>query len=193
VLNFVKDIIAFHEKFGLGVEEEPKQDVSYQLRKYRIDRVEEEAAEFVEALRNGNLVKIAREGIDLLMVTLGTLVVFGIPIMRAWDAVHKANMNKEPVPGADPLTTKPIKPDGWTSPDADIAQALSDATAEGENDEPVVDETEDADPAPDANAPVVAPPLTLTPAAQATIAEAVSSAHGNSGTPVLADGTRDGV
>jgi predicted HAD superfamily Cof-like phosphohydrolase len=58
--------------------------------------------------------------IDLCVVAIGTLDAFSVDAHKAWDAVHNANMSKEP--GVKPSRPNPlglpdlIKPEGWTAP-----------------------------------------------------------------------------
>ena len=58
--------------------------------------------------------------IDLCVVAIGTLDIFGIDPYKAWDEVLKANMNK--TPGVNPSRPNPlnlpdlIKPAGWSAP-----------------------------------------------------------------------------
>jgi NTP pyrophosphatase (non-canonical NTP hydrolase) len=115
-------MIAFHLKFGLGNAPKPT-GIGYQLRQYRIERIQEECGELVDAINTGDLKKIAREGIDVLMVVLGTLLVYGLPIVPTWVAVQKANMAKTAVK-VDTDTTKPVKGPDWVSPDDDIVAAI---------------------------------------------------------------------
>jgi NTP pyrophosphatase (non-canonical NTP hydrolase) len=122
VLSAVSDMIAFHLKFGLGNAPKPT-GINYQLRQYRIERIQEECGELVDAINTGDLKKIAREGIDVLMVVLGTLLVYGLPIVPTWVAVQKANMAKTAVK-VDTDTTKPVKGPDWVSPDDEIVAAI---------------------------------------------------------------------
>jgi predicted HAD superfamily Cof-like phosphohydrolase len=58
--------------------------------------------------------------IDLCVVAIGTLDAFHIDAYAAWDAVHNANMAKEPGVKAErpnPLGLPDLmKPEGWTAP-----------------------------------------------------------------------------
>ena len=58
--------------------------------------------------------------IDLIVVAIGTLDLFDVDAQEAWDAVHQANVSKQP--GVKPNRPNPlgmpdlIKPPGWESP-----------------------------------------------------------------------------
>ena len=83
----------------------------------RIAFMEEELNEMKEALFTEDIVDAI---IDLVYVAIGTLELFEVDTQKAWDAVHAANMSKEP--GHNP--TRPnafgfpdlIKPAGWKAP-----------------------------------------------------------------------------
>lgn len=105
------DVKAFHEKFGHPVAASPHlpdRDVV----EFRTDLITEEYNELRRALDVGDLVKVADGCIDLIYVTLGLLLVCGIQPDALWNEVQRSNMAKQPN-GAD----KPIKGEGWKSPD----------------------------------------------------------------------------
>lgn len=81
----------------------------------RATLVEEEAAEFAAAVRAGDLVETADAIADLLVVTYGAALCFGIPIDAVFEEVHRTNMAKADGPLRD--DGKRLKPPGWTPPD----------------------------------------------------------------------------
>tara|TARA_Y100000296_G_C5137970_1_gene239315 strand:- start:189 stop:545 length:357 start_codon:yes stop_codon:yes gene_type:complete len=86
--------------------------------------VSEEAKEVVVALKEGSLDKIAKELVDLLYVTIGTAISYGINLGPIWDIVHASNMEKDPALKNE--DGKVLKPKGWNEPDIkfQIAQQL---------------------------------------------------------------------
>lgn len=102
---------AFHTKVGQLVRKRPTVPDDA-VRHARADLVREEYEEFDEALRHGDLVDIAQEGVDVIYIVLGAFVECGLDIQPFWDAIHKANMKK--VKGR---TAKAVKPKGWRAPD----------------------------------------------------------------------------
>jgi predicted HAD superfamily Cof-like phosphohydrolase len=78
--------------------------------------IEEETQELLEAIDDGYLPNIAKEIIDVLVVTIGAARTYGINLSLAWDEVHKSNMHKRGGP-RDPITGKQLKPKGWKKPD----------------------------------------------------------------------------
>src|ERR1035437_9740345 len=62
-----------------------------------------------------NLAEIAKELADLIVVTLGTAVAYGIDLNPVWDLVHKSNMAK--TGGGNRNDGKILKPLNWEKPD----------------------------------------------------------------------------
>lgn len=91
------DVVAFHDKFfphtiaeKLGVP-----DDNGKMMEFRIGLIEEEFKELINAMRAGDLVKIADGCADLKYVVIGTEIVYGIPSDKVWDEVHASNMSKD--------------------------------------------------------------------------------------------------
>jgi len=86
-------IIDFHRAFEVGVgtkAELPSKQV-IDLRKSLID---EEKDELYEAIDHNDILNVAKEAADLLVVVYGTCVAFGIDADAVFEAVHKSNMSK---------------------------------------------------------------------------------------------------
>ena len=81
----------------------------------RAQLIEEEAAETCAAIRRDDLVEAIDGLCDLLCVTYGAAVEFGINLAPFWDEVHRTNMAKRGGPMRE--DGKRLKPDGWTPPD----------------------------------------------------------------------------
>ena len=69
----------------------------------RLALLEEEYTEFLEALRWGDDVFIAKEACDLVYVVVGTLIERGIPFNEVFAALQQSNMTKV---GPDGQVTK---------------------------------------------------------------------------------------
>lgn len=132
MIDLLADVAAFHAKFRhfIGTKLHKVPEVPYAIRRFRMERIEEEAKELIEAITQGKICKVAREGIDLIYVVLGTFVIFGIPFYPIWKAVHSANMAKTYTGPLD----KPGKPEGWQSPDERIDLIIEGVFAEQEED-----------------------------------------------------------
>jgi len=126
----VKKIEDFHLKYGFTVGHELTADVelgslSYELgvmascleksrpTSLRAHLVVEEVAELLAALAAGDEVGTLDALADLIYVTVGTAVTFGLPLAEAVEEVHRSNMTKTLVrdrPG------HPGKGDGYSPP-----------------------------------------------------------------------------
>jgi predicted HAD superfamily Cof-like phosphohydrolase len=118
--NWVQDINDMHTKYG--VHESVKGMDSDKLAKYlqfRVDFLQEELDELKANTKNPE--EIVDALIDLCVVAIGTLDAFNVDAYRAWDEVHRANMQKEV--GVKATRPNPlglpdlIKPDGWEGPE----------------------------------------------------------------------------
>jgi predicted HAD superfamily Cof-like phosphohydrolase len=90
--------------------------------------IHEEWEETRNAIRLGNIEKIADGLVDLLYVVIGAGVEYGIDLDAVWKEVHAANMRKDG--GGVRDDGKIMKPVGWIGPN--IRRALSTAsTASG--------------------------------------------------------------
>jgi phosphoribosyl-ATP pyrophosphohydrolase len=90
--NFRK-VKEFCKAFGHMIQEEPNWPDTDTVR-LRINLIREEAAETIHALMEQDVPDIAKELADLLYVTYGTAVAFGIPMDKVFDEVHRSNMSK---------------------------------------------------------------------------------------------------
>lgn len=119
--NWVSDIAAMHDKFGVNAAIEKLDDVMFrELIKLRIRMMQEELDEFSLAVDQNNPEEMVDALIDLAVFTLGTLDISGADPYKAWDVVYDANMVKSP--GVKPGRTNPyglpdlIKAEGWQAP-----------------------------------------------------------------------------
>ncbi len=83
----------FHRKFDIPVQTRPAiPDGS--TKELRVRLIQEEFDELKEALRQENLVAIAKEMADLLYVVYGTAVSYGIDMEPVFQEVHRSNLSK---------------------------------------------------------------------------------------------------
>lgn len=83
----------FHVVFDSPVGLMP-QIISNERKELRVKLMEEEFEELEFAMNEKDLVGIAKEAVDLLVVTYGTLVEYGINADAIFEMVHKSNMSK---------------------------------------------------------------------------------------------------
>lgn len=116
--DWCKDLHAMHAKYGFhetvaGFDEESL----CALLDFRVKFLEEELRELKAAKGPEDVVDAL---IDLCVVAVGTLDLFGVDGQKAWHRVHSANMSKER--GIKPGRPNPlgmpdlIKPPGWMAP-----------------------------------------------------------------------------
>lgn len=121
-MKVFQDVREFHLAFGHPAPEKPTmQEPAFTQR--RAGWLEEEARELREAT---TLAEQADAYIDAMYFALGGLVELGLDPQPIWDLVHGANMAKLWPDGLAHKTPegKVIKPEGWTPPDAAIAEEI---------------------------------------------------------------------
>lgn len=113
-----RDVIEFHEKaVGPLSGQAPGLGVSDYQAKLRIRLIEEEAAELVQAIMDNDTAAIADGCADLVYVTIGAALAFGIDLPPVWDAVVAANNAKVKDGCNRDAGGKTVKPEGWRHPD----------------------------------------------------------------------------
>ena len=83
----------FMETFGQEVKTKPEFP-SEKVVKLRYDLIKEELEEFEQALKDKNLTEVADSLTDILYVTYGAGVAFGIDLDKCFNEVQKSNMSK---------------------------------------------------------------------------------------------------
>jgi predicted HAD superfamily Cof-like phosphohydrolase len=83
----------FHQRFGEVIRSSPGL-VDEVTKELRIRLIREETGEFEKAANEGNLVKVADALADILYVTYGTAVSYGIDLEPIFREVHRSNMSK---------------------------------------------------------------------------------------------------
>lgn len=91
--NFQK-VKEFHEVMGMTVNQWPPSQDEVDLRLDLILEEENEVCTEFDDYRAADRSKVAKELADLLYVTYGTAVSFGIDIDKVFAEVHKSNMSK---------------------------------------------------------------------------------------------------
>lgn len=116
--DWVGDIADMHDHYE--VRDKVEQFDAEKLRKFlefRVKFLEEEMTELKDA---GEAEDVVDALIDLCVVAIGTLDLFGVDANKAWDVVHAANMAKQVGVKAsrpNPLGLPDlIKPEGWKAP-----------------------------------------------------------------------------
>lgn len=89
-----KGVQEFHEKYGRLVSHKPTVPNADELL-LRSRLIVEEAAEFVAAASQGNMVEMCDALADLLYVTYGAAVILGVNMKPISDEVQRSNMTKD--------------------------------------------------------------------------------------------------
>jgi predicted HAD superfamily Cof-like phosphohydrolase len=100
----------FHAAFEHPIGDTP----GFSRPELRAELIREEAAETVDAIAAGDFAAAIDRLCDLLYVTIGAAVEWGIDIEPFFDEVHRANMSKRG--GGKREDGKTLKPAGWTPP-----------------------------------------------------------------------------
>lgn len=119
--NWPDDIYHMHDHYGFH--DAIKKLDSEKLRaylKFRAKFIREELDELDKAIEEGNAEEIVDALIDIPVVAIGTLDVFGVDVQQAWKKVLRANMEKE----VGIKASRPnkfnlpdlIKPESWLPP-----------------------------------------------------------------------------
>lgn len=106
-------VAEFHRQFGGGAPDHL--DLAQFPGELRIRLIEEEAEEFAEAVRAGDVPEMVDALCDLLYVTYGAAVSLGVDLEPFFDEVHRSNMAK--VGGHRREDGKWVKPANWQPPD----------------------------------------------------------------------------
>lgn len=125
--DFVADIRAFHQKFGLAYDGPPR-DLPKILSDFRRRFMEEELEEYdrdsrppqcreTDDQRVERLADQLDALVDLVYVALGTAHLHGFNFGEAWRRVHAANMGKVRGPSDRSKEYDVVKPPGWLAPD----------------------------------------------------------------------------
>ncbi len=120
--KFVGDVREFHHVFGIEI----GQELGFQSTEsaiLRLNLIAEEFKEVLDEFESQDIEKLAQELVDLVYVTVGAAITFGIPFDRVWDEVHRANMEK--VGGGMREDGKVLKPEGWVPPNIKGALGLN--------------------------------------------------------------------
>ncbi|WP_320815561.1 nucleoside triphosphate pyrophosphohydrolase family protein [Flavobacterium sp.] len=97
----LKAVQKFHETFGLGVSHEMKADLGDKKNDLRFELMREENEEYLEAVRNNDIVETADALGDMLYILCGTILEHGLQhkIEEVFDEIQNSNMSKLGVNG----------------------------------------------------------------------------------------------
>ena len=107
------DVRNFHRALDIPIGDFTNPQLSrHQL---RADLIREEAGETIDAILSEDFVGAIDGLCDIIVVTYGAAVEWGVDLAPFWREVHRSNMAK--VGGPTRADGKKLKPPGWTPPD----------------------------------------------------------------------------
>lgn len=113
--NYEGMLKEFHDKYNHHQSDKPKIPEELHIRMLRVRLIQEESQEFTNAAHT-DLVKIADALADLLYVTFGAALTYGIPIGEIFAEVHRSNMTKSMEKDEKSIRGKTIKGPDWKPP-----------------------------------------------------------------------------
>ena len=90
--NFQK-VKTFMQTFDQEVKSKPSFSTE-KINKLRVNLIKEELSELTEAMNNKDLLEVADALTDILYVTYGAGIAFGIDLDKCFEEVQKSNMSK---------------------------------------------------------------------------------------------------
>ena len=89
-------VAEFHTSFGLGVSQEMKADLGESKNLLRFNLMKEENEEYLEAVKNNDLVETADALGDMLYILCGTILEHGLQhkIEEVFEEIQRSNMSK---------------------------------------------------------------------------------------------------
>ena len=94
--NKLSAVTAFHKAFGLGVNNTPTTDIDESTMNLRFSLMDEENKEYLEAIKNNDIVEVADALGDMLYILCGTIITHGMQdvIDKVFDEIQRSNMSK---------------------------------------------------------------------------------------------------
>lgn len=114
----LEDVRAFQQKFDILNNDAPTMLTRRKLVE-RIECMQEELDEFKKAVEAQDFPEQADALIDLVYFAKGTAVMMGLPWVKLWDDVQRANLSKERGVGKRGHAVDMVKPEGWKKPDGE--------------------------------------------------------------------------
>lgn len=89
-------VALFHKAFKIGCAEKPTTDLPEEIKRLRFKLMEEENLEYLEAVKNNDLVEVADALGDMLYILCGTILTHGMQhkIEEVFEEIQRSNMSK---------------------------------------------------------------------------------------------------
>ena len=94
--NKLSAVTVFHKAFGLGVNNTPTTDVDESTMNLRFSLMDEENKEYLEAIKNNDIIEVADALGDMLYILCGTIITHGMQdvIDEVFEEIQRSNMSK---------------------------------------------------------------------------------------------------
>ena len=89
-------VTSFHQAYGLGIETKPTVSLPEAISSLRFNLMKEENEEYLEAVKEGDLIEVGDALGDRLYILCGTIIAHGFQdkIEAIFDEIQKSNMSK---------------------------------------------------------------------------------------------------
>lgn len=89
-------VATFHEMYDLLINESPTVDVADSIKSLRYELMKEENEEYLEAVKNNDLVEMADALGDMLYILCGTIITHGMQhkISAVFEEIQRSNLSK---------------------------------------------------------------------------------------------------
>ena len=94
--NKLSAVTAFHKAFGLGVNNKPTTDIDESTMNLRFSLMDEENKEYLDAIKNKDMIEVADALGDMLYILCGTIITHGMQdvIDEVFEEIQRSNMSK---------------------------------------------------------------------------------------------------
>jgi len=94
--NKLSAVTAFHKAFGLRVNNTPTTDIDESTMNLRFSLMDEENKEYLDAMKNKDLIEVADALGDMLYILCGTIITHGMQdvIDEVFEEIQCSNMSK---------------------------------------------------------------------------------------------------
>ena len=92
----ISAVTSFHKAYGLGVEDKPTVALPDSISTLRFNLMKEENEEYLEAVKEGDLIEVGDALGDMLYILCGTIIAHGFQdkMEAIFDEIQKSNMSK---------------------------------------------------------------------------------------------------
>jgi predicted HAD superfamily Cof-like phosphohydrolase len=94
--NKLSAVTVFHKAFGLGVNNKPTTKIDESTMNLRFSLMDEENKEYLEAIKNNDMIEVADALGDMLYILCGTIITHGMQdvIDEVFEEIQRSNMSK---------------------------------------------------------------------------------------------------